>query len=281
MREVLGSLDALVLECNHDLDLLWNGAYPHRLKERIAGKLGHLDNAAAARLLASVDCSRLAHLIAAQPEPAEQYARAGERSARAGAQLRTALDRYRNPERWIRLAPGVRERDAAVGLSDTPGDRAFIHLLYPRTLAFVAPSRSCAKAKKKPAREPVFRSECRAYFFIVSLPGSLPPAAGPAVSLGEAGAPPVRPPFPISPLPISPLPISPLAGSPIGAVDGGGTGAGSGAGDGAGVGGGVGLETGGGGGGAGFGGSGLLQAARPNRQHSGKQKRTVHLMVPL
>jgi phosphoribosyl 1,2-cyclic phosphodiesterase len=65
MREVLGSLDALVLECNHDLDLLWNGAYPQRLKERIAGRLGHLDNAAAARLLESIDCSRLVHLIAA------------------------------------------------------------------------------------------------------------------------------------------------------------------------------------------------------------------------
>jgi len=65
MREVLGGLDALVVECNHDLDLLWNSAYPQRLKERIAGKLGHLDNAAAARLLESIDCTRLKHLVAA------------------------------------------------------------------------------------------------------------------------------------------------------------------------------------------------------------------------
>ncbi|HUO45086.1 MAG TPA: MBL fold metallo-hydrolase [Burkholderiales bacterium] len=65
MREVLNGLDALVLECNHDLDMLWNGTYPQQLKQRIAGKFGHLDNAAAAQLVASVDCSRLQHLIAA------------------------------------------------------------------------------------------------------------------------------------------------------------------------------------------------------------------------
>ena len=65
MQEVLSGLDALVLECNHDLDLLWHGAYPERLKQRIAGNFGHLDNATAARLLASIECSRLKHLIAA------------------------------------------------------------------------------------------------------------------------------------------------------------------------------------------------------------------------
>jgi phosphoribosyl 1,2-cyclic phosphodiesterase len=65
MQAVLSGLDALVLECNHDLDLLWNGAYPERLKQRIAGNFGHLDNATAAQLLASIDCSHLKHVIAA------------------------------------------------------------------------------------------------------------------------------------------------------------------------------------------------------------------------
>ena len=65
MQAVLSGLDALVLECNHDLDLLWNGNYPPQLKQRIAGKFGHLDNATAARLVASLDCSRLQHLLAA------------------------------------------------------------------------------------------------------------------------------------------------------------------------------------------------------------------------
>jgi phosphoribosyl 1,2-cyclic phosphodiesterase len=61
----LSGCDALVLECNHDLDLLANGDYPYPLKQRIASKFGHLDNGAAAGLLASIDTSRLKHLIAA------------------------------------------------------------------------------------------------------------------------------------------------------------------------------------------------------------------------
>jgi phosphoribosyl 1,2-cyclic phosphodiesterase len=65
MQEVLSGLDALVLECNHDLDLLWDSGYPQRLKERIAGKFGHLANATAAQLLSTIDCSRLKHLVAA------------------------------------------------------------------------------------------------------------------------------------------------------------------------------------------------------------------------
>ena len=61
----LSGCDALVLECNHDLDMLAHGDYPYPLKQRIAGKFGHLDNCAAAGLLAKIDTSRLKHLIAA------------------------------------------------------------------------------------------------------------------------------------------------------------------------------------------------------------------------
>lgn len=65
IEHMLSGLDALVLECNHDLDMLENSKYPPYLKQRIAGRLGHLDNASAAQLLASVDCSRLQHFLAA------------------------------------------------------------------------------------------------------------------------------------------------------------------------------------------------------------------------
>ena len=63
--ESLSGVDALVLECNHDLDLLMNGSYPAQLKRRIAGRLGHLSNEASAELVRAMDCSRLQHLIAA------------------------------------------------------------------------------------------------------------------------------------------------------------------------------------------------------------------------
>ena len=61
----LSGCDALVLECNHDVEMLANGDYPYPLKQRIAGRQGHLDNGAAATLLARLDNSRLKHLFAA------------------------------------------------------------------------------------------------------------------------------------------------------------------------------------------------------------------------
>jgi phosphoribosyl 1,2-cyclic phosphodiesterase len=47
----LGGCSALVLEFNHDLDLLWSGSYPWPLKQRIASSDGHLSNADASALL--------------------------------------------------------------------------------------------------------------------------------------------------------------------------------------------------------------------------------------
>jgi phosphoribosyl 1,2-cyclic phosphodiesterase len=61
----LSGVDGLVLECNHDLAMLMEGPYPASLKQRVAGRFGHLDNHAAAHLLAQLDCSRLQHLLAA------------------------------------------------------------------------------------------------------------------------------------------------------------------------------------------------------------------------
>ncbi len=61
----LGGVDALVLECNHDVDLLRASVYPAFLKARILGDRGHLSNAQAAGLLAQLDRRRLRCLAAA------------------------------------------------------------------------------------------------------------------------------------------------------------------------------------------------------------------------
>lgn len=63
--DMLDGCDALVLECNHDVQILAESAYPPILKRRIAGRLGHLDNDAAASLLAQIDVARLQHVVAA------------------------------------------------------------------------------------------------------------------------------------------------------------------------------------------------------------------------
>jgi phosphoribosyl 1,2-cyclic phosphodiesterase len=61
----LAGLTALVLECNHDAGLLAASGYPPMLKRRIAGRYGHLENGDSARLLRSLDLSRLRRLVAA------------------------------------------------------------------------------------------------------------------------------------------------------------------------------------------------------------------------
>ena len=65
IEAVLSGCDALVLECNHDLDMLLSGNYPPSLKQRISSKFGHLDNASSADLLSRLDKSRLQHVFAA------------------------------------------------------------------------------------------------------------------------------------------------------------------------------------------------------------------------
>jgi len=61
----LDACDALVLECNHSAAMLAEGPYPAALKRRIGGPWGHLNNEAAASLLARVGRSRLRHVLAA------------------------------------------------------------------------------------------------------------------------------------------------------------------------------------------------------------------------
>ena len=63
--EQLQGCHALVLESNHDLDLLAASRYPAFLKRRVAGSLGHLSNAAAADLLARIAHPELALVVAA------------------------------------------------------------------------------------------------------------------------------------------------------------------------------------------------------------------------
>ncbi len=65
IEEMLSGLDALVIECNHDLQLLAGSAYPESLKKRISGRFGHLDNSQAAQIVDVVDTRRLQHVIAA------------------------------------------------------------------------------------------------------------------------------------------------------------------------------------------------------------------------
>lgn len=61
----LQGCDALILEANHDPELLNQSSYPAHLIRRIESHYGHLSNPQAADLLAQIAGSRLQHLVAA------------------------------------------------------------------------------------------------------------------------------------------------------------------------------------------------------------------------
>ncbi len=78
IEEGLGGCDAVILESNHDPDMLQNGPYPYELKRRIASRRGHLSNPESAELAARL-CSAgtrglmLAHLSLENNDPALAY----------------------------------------------------------------------------------------------------------------------------------------------------------------------------------------------------------------
>ena len=65
LLEHLQGCQALLLECNHDRDMLTASSYPASLKARIGGRYGHLSNDISAQILAACLHSGLRHLVAA------------------------------------------------------------------------------------------------------------------------------------------------------------------------------------------------------------------------
>ena len=61
----LNNCDALVLEANHDPEMLINGPYPWPLKQRIQSRHGHLSNQDTCNLLKALTHDRLKHVILA------------------------------------------------------------------------------------------------------------------------------------------------------------------------------------------------------------------------
>lgn len=64
IERTLQNCDALMLEYNHDSEMLANGPYHQRLKLRVGGQLGHLSNQQADGLLQALISDKLQHLVA-------------------------------------------------------------------------------------------------------------------------------------------------------------------------------------------------------------------------
>ena len=63
VREQLRDLNLLLLESNHDLEMLRDGPYPWSVKQRVLSRVGHLSNAAAAEFLADDYDGQAAYVI--------------------------------------------------------------------------------------------------------------------------------------------------------------------------------------------------------------------------
>lgn len=82
VKERLKGNRVVILEANHDPEMLMNGDRPWRLKQRINSRQGHLSNQAAAELLANETCDTLTDIFLAHlsqdcnhPEKALQVVR--------------------------------------------------------------------------------------------------------------------------------------------------------------------------------------------------------------
>jgi len=78
--------DSLLLEFNHDVQMLEEGPYPYPLKRRVGGDWGHLNNEQAAALLQQINGRALQQIVVAH------ISEQNNSRARAEAALLTALD---------------------------------------------------------------------------------------------------------------------------------------------------------------------------------------------
>ena len=94
VRSLLAAAEAVVLEANHDEGMLRAGPYPPSVAARIAGRQGHLSNAAAGRLARDVARPGLRHVVLAHLSEqcnAPRLAADAVQSALAGTRFRGAV----------------------------------------------------------------------------------------------------------------------------------------------------------------------------------------------
>lgn len=65
VKENLKACDMLIIEANHDPEMLINGPYPWHLKQRVKGRSGHLSNQESRYLLHEIQHNNLQHVFLA------------------------------------------------------------------------------------------------------------------------------------------------------------------------------------------------------------------------
>ena len=110
VAQMLSGLDALVLECNYDRDMLWAGATRSGSSSASPALSAIWTTRIRRGCSRALDCSKSEAHRRRAPLAAEQPARDRAGDARAHAELRGELDRPRYAGRGLRLARGLKAK---------------------------------------------------------------------------------------------------------------------------------------------------------------------------
>lgn len=99
----LQGLDALLLEANHDVNMLQVGSYPYPLKQRILGDRGHLSNESSGQLLGQLLHDNMKHIMLGHLSKENNYARLAYETVRLEVTL--GDNPYRGSDFPITVAP--------------------------------------------------------------------------------------------------------------------------------------------------------------------------------
>lgn len=109
----LRGLDALLLEANHDVNMLETGSYPYPLKRRILGDRGHLSNELSGKLLTEILHDGLKYIFLGHLSKENNYAQLAYETVKL--EIAMSGGRYRGNEFPIQVAR-----------RDVPSDMVFI-----------------------------------------------------------------------------------------------------------------------------------------------------------
>ncbi|MFC1541812.1 MBL fold metallo-hydrolase [Candidatus Latescibacterota bacterium] len=82
VTERIKNSDLLVIEANHDVEMLLTGSYPWQLKQRVKGRTGHLSNRNAAETIFNISKNGLPKIILAHLSEENNRADVAERAVR-------------------------------------------------------------------------------------------------------------------------------------------------------------------------------------------------------
>jgi phosphoribosyl 1,2-cyclic phosphodiesterase len=127
----LVDLDVLILETNHDLEMLRSGPYPWPLKQRVAGRHGHLSNREASEGIPELLSDRLGwvvlyHLSRTNNLPELAAESVGEQLVREGSDARLCVTSQLEPTDWLAVGGRADDGESNRRAGDDRSEEAFI-----------------------------------------------------------------------------------------------------------------------------------------------------------